>query len=213
MYELVDAEKANYPVTVLCDVLEVSRSGYYASKTRPPSTRSRSDAQLAVQIAATHKKSSRRYGSPRVHRALRKKGVSVGKKRVERLMRENGLIGRRKRRFRRTTDSKHTSPIAPNVVARDFEPEAPNQVWAGDVTYIATAEGWCYLAVLLDLYSRRVVGWAMSANNDTDLALAALERALRNRHVVAPGLRLSEFLCNLRSAGGETFGVEKLKVG
>jgi len=188
MYELVDAEKANYPVTVLCDVLEVSRSGYYASKTRPPSARSKSDAHLAAQIAATHKKSSRRYGSPRVHRALRKKGVSVGKKRVERLMRENGLIGRRKRRFRRTTDSKHTSPIAPNVVARDFEPEAPNQVWAGDVTYIATAEGWCYLAVLLDLYSRRVVGWAMSANNDTDLALAALERALRNRHVVAPGL-------------------------
>jgi len=188
MYALVDAEKANYPVTVLCDVLEVSRSGYYASKTRPPSARSKSDANLAAQIAATHNKSRKRYGSPRVHRALRKKGVRVGKKRVERLMRENGLIGRRKRRFRRTTDSNHASPIAPNVVARDFEPEAPNQVWAGDVTYIATAEGWCYLAVLLDLYSRRVVGWAMSANNDTDLALAALERALRNRHVVAPGL-------------------------
>ena len=188
MYELVDAEKANYPVTVLCDVLEVSRSGYYASMTRPPSARSKSDAQLAVQIAATHQKSSKRYGSPRVHRALRKKGVSVSKKRVERLMRENGLIGRRKRPFRHTTDSKHTSPIAPNVVARDFKPKAPNQVWAGDVTYIATAEGWCYLAVLLDLYSRRVVGWAMSENNDTDLALVALERALRNRHVVPSGL-------------------------
>ena len=188
MFELVDAEKANYPVTVLCDVLEVSRSGFYAWKTRPPSERTKADAKLAVEIAASHRKSRKRYGSPRVHRALRKKGVRVGKKRVERLMRENGLFGRRKRRFRHTTDSNHTSPIAPNVVARDFEPDAPNRVWAGDVTYIATTEGWSYLAVLLDLYSRRVVGWAMSANNDTTLALAALERAVRNRHLVAPGL-------------------------
>jgi len=189
MFELVDAEKANYPVTVLCDVLEVSRSGFYAWKTRPPSERTKADAKLAVEIAASHRKSRKRYGSPRVHRALRKKGVRVGKKRVERLMRENGLFGRRKRRFRHTTDSNHASPIAPNVLARDFEPDAPNRVWAGDVTYIATAEGWSYLAVLLDLYSRRVVGWAMSANNDTTLALAALERAVRNRHhLLAPGL-------------------------
>lgn len=188
MFELVDAEKANFPVTVLCDVLEVSRSGFYARKARLPSDRSKADAQLAVQIAAAHKKSHKRYGSPRVHRALRKKGVRVGKKRIERLMREKGLVGRRKRPFRRTTDSNHTNPIAPNVVARDFEPKAPNQVWAGDVTYIATAEGWSYLAVLLDLYSRRVVGWAMSASNDTGLALAALERAVHSRHRLAPGL-------------------------
>ncbi len=188
MFELVDAEKANYPVTVLCDVLEVSRSGFYARTTRPPSARSKADAVLAVEVAAAHKKSRKRYGSPRVHRALRKKGVRVGKKRVERLMREKGLVGRRKRPFRRTTDSNHASPIAPNVVARDFEPKAPNQVWAGDVTYIATAEGWSYLAVLLDLYSRRVVGWAMSASNDTALALTALERAIRSRHFLLPGL-------------------------
>ncbi len=188
MYELVDAEKASYPVTVLCDVLEVSRSGYYASKTRPRSARSKSDAVLAVQIAATHKKSSKRYGSPRVHRSLRNKGVRVGKKGSSVLMRENGLVGRRKRPFRRTTDSNHTNPIAPNVVARDFEPKAPNRVWAGDVRYIATSEGWCYLAVLLDLCSRRVVGWAMSANNDTTLALTALHRALRGRHEITSGL-------------------------
>jgi putative transposase len=188
MFELVDAEKANYPVTVLCDVLEVSRSGFYALKTRPPSARSKADAKLAVEVAAAHAKSRKRYGSPRVHRALRKKGVRVGKKRVERLMRENGLVGRRKRPFRKTTDSNHESPIAPNVVARDFEPKAPNQVWAGDVTYIATAEGWSYLAVLLDLYSRRVVGWAMGASNDTALALAALERAVRCRAFLPPGL-------------------------
>jgi putative transposase len=188
MFELVDAEKANYPVTVLCDVLGVSRSGFYARKMRTPSDRSKADAVLAVQIAATHKKSRKRYGSPRVHRALRRRGVRVGKKRIERLMREKGLVGRRKRPFRRTTDSNHANPIAPNVLARDFEPTSPNRVWAGDVTYIATAEGWSYLAVLLDLYSRRVVGWAMSASNDTALALAALERAVNSRHRVAPGL-------------------------
>jgi putative transposase len=94
-------------------------------------------------------------------------------------MRENGIVARKKRRFRRTTDSNHTSPIAPNVVRRQFEPKAPNRLWAGDVTYIATDEGWAYLAVLLDLYSRRVVGWAVSAMNDTELALIALERAER----------------------------------
>ncbi len=188
MFELVDAEKEKYPVTVLCDALGVSRSGFYAMKTRPPSARAKSDAKLAVEIAGAHAKSRRRYGSPRVHRVLRKKGVRVGKKRVARLMREKGLAGRRKRPFRRTTDSKHGNPIAPNVVARNFDPAAPNQLWAGDVTYIATAEGWSYLAVLLDLYSRRVVGWAMSANNDTALALAALERAARSRSFLLPGL-------------------------
>jgi len=188
MFQLVDAEKAQYPVEVLCAVLEVSRSGYYAWKKRPPSTRAKSDAQLTVEIAATHKKSKRRYGSPRVHRALRKKGLRIGKKRIERLMRKNGIIARQKRRFRRTTDSNHANPIAPNIVERQFEPDAVNQVWAGDVTYIATDEGWAYLAVLLDLYSRRVVGWAMSATNDTALALAALQRAVRGRRVVPIGL-------------------------
>ena len=188
MFELVDAEKASYPVEVLCEVLEVSRSGYYAWRKRSPSAHDKADAQLAVEIAAAHNKSSKRYGSPRVQRALARKGIRVGKKRVERLMRENGLVARQKRRFRRTTDSKHTNPIAPNVVARDFDPQLPNAVWAGDVTYIATDEGWLYLAVLLDLYSRRVVGWAMSATNDTALALAALHRAVRGRGGVPAGL-------------------------
>lgn len=187
-FMLVDVEKAQYPVDVLCAVLGVSPSGYYAWKRRAPSPRSRQDAQLAVDIAATHNKSGKRYGSPRVHRALRKRGVRVGKKRVERLMRERGIVGRQKRRFRRTTDSNHPHPIAPNVVGRKFEPKAPNAVWAGDVTYIATGEGWSYLAVLLDLYSRRVVGWAMSPTNDTTLALAALRRAVAGRHVVPAGL-------------------------
>jgi putative transposase len=187
-FMLVDVEKAQYSVDVFCAVLGVSPSGYYAWKRRDPSPRSRQDAQLAVDIAAAHNKSGKRYGSPRVHRALRKRGVRVGKKRVERLMRERGIVGRQKRRFRRTTDSNHPHPIAPNVVGREFKPKAPNAVWAGDVTYIATGEGWSYLAVLLDLYSRRVVGWAMSPTNDTNLALAALRRAVAGRHVVPAGL-------------------------
>jgi transposase InsO family protein len=187
-FELVLAEKANFPVSVLCDVLGVSRAGFYAWSTRATSTRAKADELLAVQIAAVHTKSKRRYGSPRVHRMLRKNGVRVGKKRVERLMRTKGLVARQKRRFRRTTDSNHTNPIAPNVLARDFEPEAVNQAWAGDVTYIATHEGWTYLAVLLDLNSRRVVGWAMSETNDTALALRALEQAVKTRHRLLIGL-------------------------
>lgn len=188
MFQLVDAEKAHHPVRVLCTALGVSRSGFYAWKRRPPTARAASDEQLAVEIAAPHAKSTRRYGSPRIHRALRRKGIRVSRKRVARVMRENGIVGRLKRRFRITTDSNHPNPIAPNLVARDFAPDAPNKVWAGDVTYIATSEGWAYLAVILDLFSRRVVGWAISANNDTALALAALRRAVRGRHFVPAGL-------------------------
>ena len=180
-FEFIRAEKACYPVTVLCSVLEVSPSGFYAWCKRLPSARARSDAQLAVQVAAVHKRSRRTYGSPRVQRDLRARGVRVGRKRVERLMRENGLEARRKRRFRRTTDSKHGHPIAPNVLARAFDVAEPDRVWVTDVTAIWTLQGWLFLAVMLDLYSRRVVGWAMSANNDTTLALDALRHALRTR--------------------------------
>ncbi|MEO6420826.1 MAG: IS3 family transposase, partial [Polyangiaceae bacterium] len=127
-FAFIDVEKAHYPVTVLCDVLQVSRSGFYASRRRGPSSRAKSDAKLAVEITAAHKRSRGRYGSPRVHRELRAKGHMVGKKRVERVMRDHGIRGRCKRRFRRTTDSNHTSPIAPNLLARDFEPKAPNCV-------------------------------------------------------------------------------------
>ena len=182
-FEFVQAEKASFPVAVLCDVLEVSRSGYYAWTKRGPSARTQDDAKLAAEVKAVHERSRGRYGSPRVHRALRRKGVRVGEKRVARLMRESGLRGRRKRPFRKTTNSNHAEPIAPNVLERDFAPEAPNHSWAGDVTYIATAEGFAFLAVLLDLYSRRVVGWAMSDTNDTALALAALHRAARRRRL------------------------------
>jgi len=183
-FTFILAEKA-YPITVLCRVLGVSRSGFHAWRKRPTARRVRSDAQLAAQVAAVHERSRKTYGSPRVHAELRAKGVRVGKKRVERLMRENGLEARRKRRFRKTTDSKHPHPIAPNVVARKFDVTAPNRVWATDVTAIWTLEGWLYLAAILDLYSRRVVAWAVSANNDTVLALDALRAGLRARRPAA----------------------------
>ena len=186
-YAFILAEKANYPVTLLCSVLGVSRSGLHAWRKRPTSKRARSNAQLAAQVAAVHKRSRNAYGSPRVHAELKAQGVRVGKKRVERLMRENGIEARRKRRFRRTTDSRHSHPIAPNLLARDFHAEAPNRAWVTDVTAIWTLEGWLYLAVMLDLFSRRVVGWATSTNNDTALALDALRGALVRRRP-PPGL-------------------------
>ena len=184
-FEFIHAEKASWPVEVLCAVLDVSRSGYYAWVKRPPSARAREDAQLAVEVAAAHHRGKRAYGSPRVLRELRAQGLRVGKKRIERLMRENGIVARQKRRFRRTTDSNHDGPIAPNVLERDFTTEGPNQAWVTDVTYLATDEGWAYLAVMIDLFSRRVVGWAMSDKNDTALALLALRRALHGRRPVA----------------------------
>jgi putative transposase len=184
-FAFILAEKALYPITVLCRVLGVSRSGFHAWRRRPQAPRVRADAQLAAQVAAVHTRSRKTYGSPRVHAELRAKGVCVGKKRVERLMRENGIQARRKRRFRKTTDSKHPHPIAPNVVARKFDVAEPNRVWATDVTAIWTVEGWLYLAVMLDLYSRRVIAWASSANNDTLLALDALRAGLRARRPAA----------------------------
>ncbi len=186
-FQLIEAEKANYPVKVLCEVMDVSRSGFYAWLERPPCDRAKEDARLGAAIEDVHRRTHRRYGSPRVHADLQARGVCVSRKRVARLMRERGLVGRRKRRFRKTTDSNHQDPIAPNILNRCFEAEAPNQVWVTDVTYLATGEGWAYLAVILDLFSRRVVGWAVSAFNDRALALEALQCAIRERGPV-PGL-------------------------
>ena len=186
-FVFIAAEKALYPVRLLCTVLEVSRSGYYAWGHRPTRPKATADAQLVVEIRAALVRSREAYGSPRIHRELRAHGVRVGKKRIERLMRENNIVARQKRRFVHTTDSRHEHPIAPNLLERDFDPKAANETWAGDVTYIATGEGWLYLAVLLDLFSRRVVGWATSAVNDRQLALDALGHAVRSRRP-APGL-------------------------
>jgi transposase InsO family protein len=188
----IHAEKATWPIELQCEVLGVSRSGYYAWKARPEAPRVRADAELVSEIRAAHVAGRGAYGSPRVHRELRANGRRVGKKRVERLMRQEGLCGRRKRRFRRTTDSNHPHPIAPNILDRAFEVDLPNGAWVTDVTYVWTHEGWLYLAAILDLFSRRVVGWATSANNDRELALTALARATSERRPQAGLLHHSD---------------------
>jgi transposase InsO family protein len=180
-FAFIHEEKARWPIEVLCETLEVSRSGYYASRTRPVPARTRADASLIVEIKAAQSVGKGTYGSPRVHKELQANGRRVGKKRIERLMRQEGLAVRRKRRFRKTTDSNHLFPIAPNELARRFTVELPNVAWVTDVTYVSTREGWLYLAAILDLFSRRVVGWAASEHNDRALALEALGNAQEAR--------------------------------
>jgi transposase InsO family protein len=178
----IEAESAHYPVTVLCKVLCVRRSGFYAWRARGESDRAKANRQLAVEVSATFNQFKGRYGSPRIHRELK-----VCRHRVARLLREQGLHARPRRRFCKTTDSDHSWKTPNNHLGRNFEVPEPDRVWAGDVTYLRTNEGWLYLAVLLDLYSRRVVGWAMSAKNDEKLTLAALQMALDQRQP-EPGL-------------------------
>jgi putative transposase len=178
-YAFIDVEKAHYPVRRLCRCLGVSRSGYYGWQRRDPSVRAVEDAGLAIEVAAIFKRHRRRYGSPRIRDELRARGRRVSRKRVARLMHGRGLKARSgRRRIPRTTDSRHPHPVAENLLGRNFRTEAPNRAWVGDVTYLPTAEGWLFLAVLLDLFSRRVVGYALSECNDQELARAALQRAL-----------------------------------
>ena len=181
MFELIHAERENIPVARACRVLGVSRSGYYQWLHREPSTRSTDDAVLAAEVTDIFHQHRGRYGAPRIRHALRCQGTRPSKKRVARLMSNLRLRANTPRRFRKTTDSRHTKRIAPNLLARNFNTAAPNQVLAGDITYISTSDGWLYLAVLLDLYSRRVVGWAMSDRIDTELALSALNAAASTR--------------------------------
>lgn len=149
-FEFVHAERAHHEVQELCENLEVSRSGYYAWASRSASQHERDDERLQTKIRAIHAKSRQNYGSPRVHAALRAEGERTSRKRVARLMRENGLRGLQRRRFRRTTDSRHRLPVAENLVAQNFRTAKPNQLWVGDITYIWTTEGWAYLAVVID---------------------------------------------------------------
>ena len=186
-YRFIHAERATYPVTLLCRVLGVARAGYYAWAGREVSARARADAELAEQIGRIYAQSRQTYGAPRVHAALRAGGVRCGTRRVARLMRAAGLVGCHRRRRTRTTVADPAAAPAPNLLMRDFAAPAPNRLWIGDITYVATWEGWLYLAVLLDAHSRRVVGWAMADHLRTELPLDALRMALAARHP-APGL-------------------------
>jgi putative transposase len=186
-YKLIDAEKASFPVAVLCKVLSVSRSGYYAWRDRPPSKRSREDATLTDKIHEIHKRSRETYGSPRVHAELRAIGVRCGRKRVARLMRKEGRRGCIRGRSKRTTRrSEHAAP-AEDLVRRDFAAAMPNRLWTADITYVDTEEGFLYPAFVLDACSRRLVGWAMESHLRTELVVDALQMAVWRRKP-APGL-------------------------
>lgn len=181
-YQFVAEHRAEYPVERMCRVLGVSVSGYYAWRQRRPNARQQSDERLLRQVRAVYAASRGLYGSPRVHAALRQQGTVCSRKRVARLMRQADLRSRRRPRRRvRTTDSAHIRRVAPDLLQRDFSATAPNQKWVGDILGLWTEESWLYLAALLDTYSRRIVGWAMSPYRDEALVTAALQMALAYR--------------------------------
>lgn len=174
--------KGEHPVALLCEILAVSRSGYYRWQQQRPTKRQREDAELGGQIAVAHARSRKNYGAPRVVEELREAGTAISKRRCARLMKARGLRGRKKHRRRpRTTDSRHAHPPAENLLAKQPAPSGPNQAWMTDITYLRTAEGWLYLAAILDVWSRRVIGWACGPTLHVSLVLAALQAALRQR--------------------------------
>jgi transposase InsO family protein len=173
--------RTEFPLAMMCRLFEVSRSGYYAWLGRPESRRDRENRLLTERIRAVHAESRQRYGSPRVSRQLRAEGYPCGKNRVAKLMKENGIRAKRRRRYKATTDSKHVYPVAPNLLERRFEPGCADRVWASDITYIQTQEGWLYLAPMMDLHSRRIVGWSAGSGLDHSLVAKALEMAIANR--------------------------------
>ena len=180
-FAFIETEKACFPVALMCRVLAVSRAGFYAWRRRPVAVRTRQDQVLAVAVAAIYAEHHGRYGSPRVRMELRDRGQRSGRKRIARLMRVQGLRARPRRRYRTTTDSRHGLPVSPNLLARRFAVVRPNTGWVTDMTYIWTPQGWLYLAVIIDLFSRRVMGWSMSERIDRKLALDALRMALAQR--------------------------------
>ena len=199
-FAFVHAEKDAFPVAALCRLLGVSRQGYYAYAKRPPSKRTQSDSALCEKVREIHVGSRCTYGSPRVAEALRNKGMRVSKRRIERAMRGMGLVARSRRRFRVTTQANAKHPAAPNVLNREFRAERPNQKWVTDITYAWTDEGWLYLAVVIDLFSRAVIGWSMDVTLSTTLPLAALEMAVRRRRPAPGVLHHSDRGCQYTSA-------------
>ena len=184
-FRLVDEAKKEFPVHRLCRALGVSQSGYFAWKGRPACRRQHGDMVLLAHVRSAFALSNGTCGSPRMTRELRDDGLPVGRRRTARLMRENGLRARQKRRFKRTTDSHHAWPVAPNLLDQDFAAAGPDEKWGADISYIWTKEGWLYLAVVIDLFARRVVGWSTGDRLHRDLALAALRKAIAMRRPAA----------------------------
>jgi transposase InsO family protein len=180
-FQFIAAQQNEFPVRRLCRVLGVSPSGYYAWRTRPSSRRRSQDAVLLVEIRRIHQHSRQTYGSPRIHAELRAHGQRCNHKRIERLMRQQGIRARGRGRFRRTTEVLSSLPVVPNRLNQEFNTNAANQVWTADITYLDTAEGWLFLATVVDLYSRRVVGWAMAEHMEARLVCDALQMAFTQR--------------------------------
>jgi len=194
-YAWIGSNKKVWPVSMVCDLLEVSTSGYFAhlrrqgtdKPSKPGANRRISNEALLAHIRAIHAEVRGEYGWPKMWKELVARGIRVGKERVRRTMQEHGIKARGKRKFVVTTDSKHDLPVAPNLLQRNFTADQPNQVWTGDITYIATDEGWLYLAVVLDLFSRQVVGWSRQAHMQSSLVTDALRMAWFRR-APEPGL-------------------------
>jgi putative transposase len=180
-FQFIADHQQEYPVTVMCDVLEVSVGGFYAWRKREPSQHYREDAKLAKKIKDAFQSNRCVYGSPRIHAELHAQGLHCARKRVARLMREQELVAKRPRHRTITTRSEEGASVAPNLLQQDFHADQPNQKWTTDTTYIWTPEGWLYLAVVLDLFSRMVVGWSLAAIQDATLVVKALEMALARR--------------------------------
>ena len=184
-FRFVDAEKAHFPVSLLCKMAGISKSGYYAWRERPQARRSREDAALTQQIVEIHRRSRETYGYPRVHAELRSLGVRCGRRRVARLMRDAGLRGCMRGRKKRTTRRDPRAAPAPDLVNRSFCATSPDRLWTADITYVRTNEGFLHLAFVLDVYSRRIVGWSMADHLRTELVVDALEMAVRRRKPAA----------------------------
>ena len=180
-FQFIEDRRDEFPVTRMCQVLVVSPSGYYAWRKRPPSARKMANQELYKKIEVVYNENHGVYGSPRIYHELDDQGVACSENRVARLMRLRGLQAKQTKRFKTTTKRNKAHPVAPNLLDRNFEADRPDQKWLADITYIATLEGWLYLAAILDLYTRRIVGWAMSDRMTSDLTIAALEMAFLQR--------------------------------
>ena len=178
-FQFIDGHRDEFPVKLMCKVLGVSTSGYYAWRSRPPSEREMANRALTAKIKEEFEKSGETYGSPRIYQVMRKLGLTCSKNRVARLMHAAGLKAKQTRKYRSTTKRNKADRAAPNILKRDFSADAPNNKWVADITYIGTQEGWLYLAAIMDLFSRRIVGWAMSPRMTSDLTLRALDMAIR----------------------------------
>ena len=203
-FAFIEREKADYAIALLCRVLEVSCSGYYAWRRRGPSVRAQQDAVITARIQTIHEQSRQTYGAPRIQAELAATGTPCGRKRVARLMRVAGVVGCHRRRHVVTTQREPTAEPAPDQVQRQFVASAPNELWTADITYVPTWSGFLYLAVVLDVYSRRIVGWAMADHLRTELVLAALEMALWNRRPAPGVLHHSDHGCQYTSLAFDT---------